>query len=222
MTYVLIPGRGGRAWYWHLVVAELSIRRHEAIAVELPSDDGTKGLHDYAAAVLAAAGDQRDVVLVPTSLGTFVAPLVAPSLQPTAIVLVNPALHVPGETVHAWRANTGAESARVAAAERGRYSPEFDPQTSLMLDVPPDVLATVTPKGPQSPRPFRDPCTFDEWPAPVTMIAGHDDRVFPVDFQKKLARKRLGVEAIIIPGGHLAALSRPVELTEAILASTGS
>ena len=91
-----------------------------------------------------------------------------------------------------------------------------------MHDVPPDVLATVTPKGPQSPRPFRDPCTFDEWPAPVTVIAARDDRVFPVDFQKKLARKRLGVEAIIIPGGHLAALSRPVELTEAILASTGS
>jgi pimeloyl-ACP methyl ester carboxylesterase len=222
MTYVLIPGRGGRAWYWHLVVAELSTRGHEAIAVELPSDDDTKGLHDYAAAVLAAAGDQRDIVLVATSLGTFVAPLVAPALQPTAIVLVNPALPVPGETVDAWRANTGAESARVAAAERGGYSPEFDPQTYLMHDVPPDVLATVTPKGPQSPRPFRDPCTFDEWPAPVTVIAGRDDRVFPVDFQKKLARERLGVEAVIIPGGHLAALSRPVELTEAILASTGS
>jgi pimeloyl-ACP methyl ester carboxylesterase len=56
----------------------------------------------------------------------------------------------------------------------------------------------------------------------VTVIAGRDDRVFPVDFQRKLARKRLGVEAVIIPGGHLAALSRPVELTEAILASTGS
>lgn len=222
MMYVLIPGSSGRAWYWHLVVAQLSTRGYEAFAVELPSDDDTKGLHDYAAAVLAAADDQRDIVLVATSLGTFVAPLVASSLQPTAIVLVNPALPVPGETVDAWRVNTGAESARVAAAERGGYSPEFDPQTYLMHDVPPDVLATVTPKGPQSPRPFRDPCTFDESLAPVTVIAGRDDRVFPVDFQRKLARKRLGVEAVIIPGGHLAALSRPVELTEAILASTGS
>ena len=145
--YVLIPGSSGRAWYWHLVVAQLSTRGYEAIAVELPSDDDTKGLHDYAAAVLAAADDQRDIVLVAISLGRFVAPLVASSLQPTAIVLVNPALPVPGETVDAWRVNTRAESARVAAAERAGYSPEFDPQTYLMHAVPPDVLATVTPKG---------------------------------------------------------------------------
>ena len=74
---------------------------------------------------------------------------------------------------------------------------EFDPQTYLMHDVPPDVLATVTPKGPQSTRPFRDQCTFDEWPAPETVIAGRDDRMFPVDFQTKLALERLGVEAVI-------------------------
>jgi pimeloyl-ACP methyl ester carboxylesterase len=219
MTYVLIPGRGGRAWYWHLVVAELSARRHEAIAVELPSDDDTKGLHDYAAAVLDAAGNRREIVLVATSLGSFVAPLVAHALQPRAIVLVNPALPIPGETVEAWHRDTGAEPARIAAAKRGGYSPEFDPQTYLMHDVPPDVLATVTPKGDQSRRPFRDPCTFDGWPAPVTLIAGRDDRVFPVEFQKELTRKRLGIEAVIIPGGHLLALSHPIELTDAILAS---
>jgi pimeloyl-ACP methyl ester carboxylesterase len=53
----------------------------------------------------------------------------------------------------------------------------------------------------------------------VTLIAGRDDRVFPVEFQKELTRKRLGIEAVIIPGGHLLALSHPIELTDAILAS---
>jgi hypothetical protein len=48
MKYVLIPGRSGRAWYWHLVTAELWSRGHESIAVELTSDDDTKGLHDFA------------------------------------------------------------------------------------------------------------------------------------------------------------------------------
>jgi pimeloyl-ACP methyl ester carboxylesterase len=219
MTHVLIPGRGGRAWAWHLVVAELSQRGHEAIAVELPSDDDTKGLRDYAAAVLDAVGDRRDIVLVATSLGAFVAPLVATSLQPTAIILVNPALPVPGETVESWHRDTAVVPARVAAAKRGGYSPEFDPQTYLMHDVPPAVLATATAKGDQSERPFREPCMFTGWPAPVTLIAGRDDRVFPVEFQQKLARERLGIEAVIIPGGHLLALSRPIELTDAILAA---
>ena len=222
MKYVLIPGRSGRAWYWHRVVAELSARGHEAIAVELPTDDDTKGLPDYAAAVLDAAGDGGDIVLVATSLGAFVAPLAAQSLQPVAIILVNPLLPLKRETVEGWEATTGAEPARVAAAERGGYSVRFDPHTYLMHDVPPEILATVTPKGDQSPRPFRDPCTFDDWPAPVTVIASRDDRVLPVEFQHRLARERLGIDAVVVPGGHLVALSHPVELSDAILASTRS
>ena len=33
-TYVLIPGAGGDAWYWHLLEAELRERGHETVAVE--------------------------------------------------------------------------------------------------------------------------------------------------------------------------------------------
>ena len=32
-TYLLIPGAGGTAWYWHLVVPLLQEAAHEAIAV---------------------------------------------------------------------------------------------------------------------------------------------------------------------------------------------
>jgi len=53
----------------------------------------------------------------------------------------------------------------------------------------------------------------------VTVIAGRDDRFFPVEFQQQLARERLGVEPVIVPGGHLVALSQPDELTAAILAA---
>ena len=74
----------------------------------------------------------------------------------------------------------------------------------------------------QRPRPFRDPCTFDDWPAPVTVIASRGERVFPVEFQQRLARERLGIDAVVVPGGHLVALSHPVELSDAILAGTNS
>ena len=34
-SYILIPGAGGMAWYWHRVVALLEQAQREAIAVDL-------------------------------------------------------------------------------------------------------------------------------------------------------------------------------------------
>jgi hypothetical protein len=221
MDYVLIPGASGRAWYWHLVTPRLASRGHRAIAVELPADDDTKGLSDYAQAVLDAAGTAREVVVVAASLGAFTAPLVVEPLNATAVVLVNPMIPRPGETPGAWWGSTGVVEARGAHAAQFGYPAEFDPQTYMFHDVSPDVLATATPKGEQSQRPMRDPCTFASWPATVTVITGRDDRFFPVEFQQELARTRLGVEPVVVPGGHLAALSQPDERAAAILAATG-
>jgi pimeloyl-ACP methyl ester carboxylesterase len=220
MHYVLIPGASGRAWYWHLVTPRLTGFGHRATAVELPADDDTMGLSDYAQAVLEAAGMARGVVVVAASLGAFTAPLVVEPLEASAVVLVNPMIPRPGETPADWWASTGVLEARVERAVTLGYPVEFDPQTYLVHDVPSDVLATATPKGEQSQRPFRDPCTFATWPAAVTVIAGGDDRFFPVEFQRELARTRLGVEPVVVPGGHLAALSQPAALTAAILAAT--
>src|SRR3984957_18028266 len=76
-TYVLIPGAGGSAWYWHPVVALLQAAGHEAIAVDLPADDESGGLPEYTRLVAEAIGDRDDVVLAAMSLGGFTAPMVA-------------------------------------------------------------------------------------------------------------------------------------------------
>jgi hypothetical protein len=44
------------------------------------------------------------------------------------------------------------------------------------------------------------------------VIACRHDRLFPLDFMRRLARERLGVEVDVIDSGHLPALSRPREL----------
>jgi hypothetical protein len=178
MDYVLIPGAGGRAWYWHLVAARLAERGHRAIAVELPADDDTKGLSEYAQAVLDTVGGAGEVVIVAASLGAFTAPLVAGPLQAGAVVLVNPMTPIPGETPGAWWGDTGAVEARGARASRLGYPVEFDPAIHMFHDVPPEVLASATPKGDQSQRPFRDPCVFTSWPSAMTVISGADDRFF--------------------------------------------
>ena len=76
-TYVLIPGAGGSAWYWHLVRPELKARGHDVVAVDLPAADDRAGISDYADTVVEAVGDRRDLIVVAQSMGGFTAPLCA-------------------------------------------------------------------------------------------------------------------------------------------------
>src|SRR5215472_3350711 len=88
-TFVLIPGAGGAAWYWHRVVPLLRAAGHEAIAVDLPGDDPAAGLPEYTRLAAGAISGRGNVVLVAQSLGGFTAPLVAAKAGVTAIVFVN-------------------------------------------------------------------------------------------------------------------------------------
>lgn len=222
--YVLIPGAGGAAWYWHRVVPLLAGAGHEAVAVELPGADEAAGLAEYASLAAAAAGERDDVVIVAHSLGGFTAPLVAELVPVRELVLVNAMIPAPGETPGEWWANTGSEQARVAAAERGGYGAEFDEAVYFLHDVPPEVLATgADQRRPEAGLVFGSACGFSQWPrVPTRVVAGAGDRFFPVEFQRTLARDRLGLEADVLPGGHLVALARPAELAAYLLGSGAS
>jgi pimeloyl-ACP methyl ester carboxylesterase len=222
MDFVLIPGATGRAWYWHRVVPCLEAAGHTVVSVELPASDDTKGLADYAQAVIASASATTQPVVVAASLGGFTAPLVAGPLGARAVVLVNAMIPSPGETAGDWWGNTGTEVARIARAKLLGYPVEFDVDTYFLHDLSPEVIATADPNADQSDRPMQDPCEFETWPAPVVAIAGRDDRFFPLGFQQELARTRLGVEPVVVPGGHLVALSHPDELVAAILRHFGT
>ena len=219
-SFVLVPGAGGSAWYWHLVVPLLREAGHEAIAVDLPGDDETAGLPEYADLVTAAIGGRDDVVLVAQSLGGFTAPLAAARSGVRALVFVNAMIPRPGETPGAWWDDTGWDGARVAAAERGGYGTEFDLAVYFLHDVPPEVAAAGEPyQRPEADVVFGSVCDFGSWPAvPIRAVAGADDRFFPAGFQRGLARDRLGIEADVLPGGHLIALSQPGRLAAYLLA----
>jgi len=220
-TFALIPGAGGTAWYWHRIVPLLAAAGHQAVAVDLPGDDETAGLPEYASTVLAAIGDASEVVLVAQSLGGFTAPLVAAKTGVCGIVFVNAMIPVPGETPGAWWAATGWEQARAAAAERGGYGSELDLAVYFLHDVPPGVAAAGEPyQRPEADVVFGSVCDFGSWPAvPIRAVAGAEDRFFPAAFQRGLARDRLGIEADVLPGGHLIALSQPERLAAYLLAS---
>lgn len=217
-SFILIPGAGGMAWYWHRVVPLLEQAGCEAIAVDLPADDPSKGLDDYADIVIGAIGTRSNVVLVAKSLAGFTAPLVCAG-DVGGLIFVNAMIPQPGETAGAWWGNTGAVDARIAAASTGGYSPQFDLPTYFLHDVPEAVLRDGPSRQREQSDPmFGQPCRFERWPGiPMRVIAAADDRFFPLEFQKRIARERLNAEVEVVPGGHLVALSKPEELAARLL-----
>ena len=98
------------------------------------------------------------------------------------------------------------------------YATEFYVATYFLHDVPADVLRTGPPPRDQAETVFQEPCRFERWPdIPMHVLAGSDDRFFPVEFQRTVARERLGLELEEIAGGHLIALSNPQGLAERLL-----
>jgi pimeloyl-ACP methyl ester carboxylesterase len=217
--FVLIPGAGGAASYWHRVLPLLEAAGHEAVAVDLPGDDESAGLSAYTERVLRAIGGRKDIVLVAGSLGGFTAPLVAARTPVQMLVFVNAMIPNPGETAGDWWGNTDWEAARLGAARRGGYATEFDIPTYFLHDVPPEIVeAGASEQREQATTIFREPCRFESWPeVPMHVIAGRDDRFFPLELQRRVAHDRLRLPVDALPGGHLIALAKPVELTERLL-----
>ena len=153
----------------------------------------------------------------------FTAPLVCDQVSVALLVLVNAMIPQPGESPGEWFRNTGqGEAKRRQNLHDGREADApFDPFTDFFHDVPQPVIDEAWAQGEprQADTVFASRCTFKAWPAVPTrvLVAGHD-RFFPAEFQKRIARERLGISADEMPGGHLVALSQPEELAERLLA----
>jgi pimeloyl-ACP methyl ester carboxylesterase len=216
-TWVLIHGAASDSWYWHLVAPELRSRGHDVLTPDLPSDDDSAGLSEYADVVVDAIGDRRDVVLVAQSMGGFTAPLVCERVPVDLMVLVAAMVPLPGESPGDWWTNTGWEQARREQAEREGLPIDngFDPMTMFFHDVPADVAAEAMARGEreQSGTPFEKPWPLRAWPdVPTRFLLCRDDRFFPAEFLRRVVPERLGLVPDEMDGGHLPALSRPAEL----------
>jgi pimeloyl-ACP methyl ester carboxylesterase len=211
--YVLLPGAGGEAWYWHLVEPRLRALGHEVVAVDLPAADESAGLREYADVAADAIGGREDAIVVAQSMAAFI-----PLPRVRQIILVAPMIPVPGETPGAWWENSGQVDAKRRADLKAGRDPDapFDPLSTFFHDVPEAVVEEAFARGAphQADRPFGDPWPLDAWPdVPTQVLAGRHDRLFPIAFMHRLALERLGIHAHVIDSGHLPALSRPEELT---------
>jgi pimeloyl-ACP methyl ester carboxylesterase len=185
------------------------------VAPDLPIEDETAGLWQYADAVVEAIGDRRDLVVVAQSAGAFTAPLVCERVPADLLVLLAGIVPLPGEPPDDWSANTGCEQARREQDERDGRAPD-DMIALFMQDVPPDLATEAFRRERhQSETPGRKPWPLAAWPnVPTRFLLCRDDRLFPADFMRRVVRERLGITPDEIDGSHCVALSRPGELAD--------
>ena len=158
-------------------------------------------------------------VVVAQSMGGFSALMACDRAPVNGLVLTNAMVPAPAETPGEWWAETGAIEARTAAAESGGYGTDFDLRTYFLHDLTPkDASDVLADPGHEADIAFTQRCDIARWPDVATAaIVGQDDRFFPVGFQQQLLRERVGIEPVIVPGGHLLALANPDGLVEALL-----
>lgn len=216
--FVLVPGAGGAAQFWTPLADELRSRGHSADAVGVSPPDPGFDLNDCAALVDEVIGDGADV-LVAQSVGGFVVPLITGPLK--AIVLLNAMIPLPDEPIADWWDNTGSVAAREQADRDAGRPTDFDMEQHFFHDMPPaarDLLQSEPEAAWPTDAAWDQPCPFTSWPnSPTRVLVGSDDRFFPAGFQHRVAAERLGIDAQEVPGGHLAAMSHPAALADALL-----
>lgn len=221
--YVLVHGAWHGAWCWERLLPELEALGQDAVAVDLPIEDGTATFEDYAEAVLGTRLDD-DVVLVGDSLGSMVIPLVAARRPVRAMLFLcgvipnfagspwddAPRMEVPGtfdglaqrEDGAAWWSSLEAATNAFygdCSSEDARWAYErLRPQNSTSL--------------------WKRPYPLGHWPAGRRIaICTLDDRAVTPEFSRHVCRNRLGVDPLELPGGHSPFLSRPAVLGEAMV-----
>jgi SAM-dependent methyltransferase len=204
-TYAFVHGAGDSGWSWRLVAGELRERGHDVVAVDLPSEDESAGLWDYAGAVVDAVGERSDLVVVAHSLGGFAAPLVCARVPVRLLVLVAAMVPVPGEAAGDWWANTGYPA-----------DADDDEIATYYHDVAPQLAAEAMRRSRgQAGAPMREPWPLAAWPeVPTRYLLCRDDRALPAEWLRAVVRERLGITPDEIDGGHCPYLSRPRELAE--------
>ncbi|HEY2477585.1 MAG TPA: alpha/beta hydrolase [Solirubrobacterales bacterium] len=223
-TFVLIPGAGTDPRVFEPTIAALRDLGHEGVAPPLPLDDDAGRPSDHAEAIGAALPDPppAPLVIVGQSLGAYAATIAAARLRPARLVLLAPMIPAPGESAGAWWGATDHAAAIAPLIERHGEMSEWDDEAmadAFLHDLDP---AAVEASAEYGGRPghgmFAEPLPLDTWPeVPTTVLAPREDRLFPLDFQRRVARERLGLEAEEMGGGHLSMLSRPGELAERLV-----
>jgi pimeloyl-ACP methyl ester carboxylesterase len=225
MDIALVHGSYHGAWCWDFLRPELERLGHRVITVDLPISDPSLGAADYARTVEAAIGKASEPILVGHSMAGLVIPLVAASRPIRRLVFLAAFMPVPGKSANEQRGSEAVDG-RVPPktaewTDLGNDVWMVGPNTATELffqDAPAAVARWATKRlRPQSYRVMNETTPLTAWPdVESRSIVCRDDRALNPEWVRKVARDRLGVEAIELGGGHSPFMTRPNELAQVI------
>lgn len=223
--FCLVNGSTQNPLCWTLLVPELEKHGHQIITPSLPVDEPAASGTRYAEAIVQALEDASDdVVLVGHSASGMFIPLV-PSLRPIRqLVYLAALIPKPGASIRD-QLTTDPDMLNpvwVATCRAGN-----DPSTSdevaiefLFHDCQPEAisLGLTTRMRMYAEQAMTEIFPLKALPAvPSSYIVCSDDRTISPVWGRRVARERLGVEAIELPGGHCPYLSRPLALADVLM-----
>ncbi|NEU74913.1 alpha/beta hydrolase [Hassallia byssoidea VB512170] len=241
--FCLVHGACQGAWCWDMLIPELEARGHKAVAMDLPIEDPSAGLSDFADAVLRSLPkDEDDIILVGHSMAGTVIPIVALQRPVRKLVFLAALIPYPGtstldqfyEDVPDMLKAAGYNQPEESKLEKFRDEPDMfvpawigkNPLESeavaievLFPDCQPEVARWAVSKMRQHKSMAH---AFEVNPLQAfpdvecAYIVCTDDRTISPAWSRYAARKRLGVDAIELPGGHCPYLSRPVHLASVL------
>ncbi len=225
--FALVHGSMHGGFCWRDLVPELERLGHRAVAPDLPCDDVTAGLAEYADAVersLEGVAGAEAPVLVGHSLGSRTIPVVA-SRRPRARMIFQCSVPTGAGAVDA-AAFAGMVTAEYAGARfhvRADGARRIDPEDARRVFFGECAEQTAGWAARQlrwqGPRPLAEPAPMAAWPdVPLDIVLARDDRAVRFDWAEAEARRWLGGRAPTgIPGDHSPFLSRPALLARTLV-----
>lgn len=231
-TFVLVPGAWMGAWSWFPVARLLQEQGHRVVALTLPGlsyGDSPAGLRladavDFVVAEIERR-ELRDVVLVAHSWGGYPATGAAVQVAEKIAMVIYYNAVVPLRGI-----SMSGENEQYAQATRELLAASPDSTLTLPLEaVRLGMMQDETPElqelvhamtVPQPGGYMTEPLDVDGVQAvglPAVYVLGRNDHALARPGDEFAAR--LGVAPVIVPGSHMAMLSRPSDVAEALVAA---
>ncbi|AKG24163.1 alpha/beta fold hydrolase [Calothrix sp. 336/3] len=239
--FCLVHGAFQGAWCWDLLIPYLEAQGHKTIAVDLPIEDASASLSQFADVVFQALPKtDDDIILVGHSMAGTVIPLVAETRKVRQLIFLTALIPSPGistldqfahhldtETLKSF--NYTAKEPSLLAKFRDEplifnavsIGKDFSDQAVLREFFYEDCQEDIIEWALSNSRPQKSMAyIFEDNPLKnfpdidCKYIFCTHDQIFSSEWSRYAPPKRLGIDVIEMPGGHCPHISRPAHLAE--------
>lgn len=220
--FCLVHGSTQNPEGWKLLRPELENHGHNVITVDLPTNEPQSSATRYADVIVQTLDqthyEMSDVVVVAHSASGMFLPLVAARRPVSHMVFLAALVPKLGTSIlEQFRIDPGMLNSEWV----GKNPVDDDVARQFLFhDCAPDIIewALTTRRLMNAQEAMREVCPLDSWPRVTSSyVVCVEDRTISPLWSRQIARERLGIEPIELPGGHCPYVSRPSELADVLI-----